>query len=161
AEDITGAKELCAKQKGSVAAVVNAGLDTYKLMTNDTTGLSKEQKVVTINKTIEEATALEMPTMNQNLPVIATFTALGTLTGLFGTVLGMIRSFSALAGEGGTDSAALSVGISEALVNTAFGILTGALAVISYNYFTAKIDNISYAIDEIGFSIVGVFQSKH
>ena len=102
-----------------------------------------------------------MPTMNQNLPVIATFTALGTLTGLFGTVLGMIRSFSALAGEGGTDSAALSVGISEALVNTAFGILTGALAVISYNYFTAKIDNISYAIDEIGFSIVGVFQSKH
>ena len=160
-EDIAAAKELCAKQKGSVAAVVNAGLDTYKLMTNDTTGLSKEQKVVTINKTIEEATALEMPTMNQNLPVIATFTALGTLTGLFGTVLGMIRSFSALAGEGGTDSAALSVGISEALVNTAFGILTGALAVISYNYFTAKIDNISYAIDEIGFSIVGVFQSKH
>ncbi|MBP1663170.1 MAG: MotA/TolQ/ExbB proton channel [Bacteroidetes bacterium] len=160
-EDIDGAKELCAKQKGSVAAVVSAGLDTYKLMSKSAPELSKEQKVATINKTIEEATALEMPTMNQNLPVIATFTALGTLTGLFGTVLGMIRSFSALAGEGGTDSAALSVGISEALVNTAFGILTGALAVISYNFFTAKIDNISYAIDEIGFSIVGVFQSKH
>jgi len=161
AEDISGAKELCAKQKGSVAAVVSAGLSTYEQMAKDTTGINKEQKVATINKTIEEATALEMPTMNQNLPVIATFTALGTLTGLFGTVLGMIRSFSALAGEGGTDSAALSVGISEALVNTAFGILTGALAVISYNFFTAKIDNISYAIDEIGFSIVGVFQTKH
>ena len=99
--------------------------------------------------------------MNENLPVIATFTNLGVLTGLFGTVMGMIRAFSSLGGSGGTDSAALSVGISEALVNTAFGILTGALAVIAYNYFTAKIDNITYAIDEIGFSIVGVFESKH
>jgi biopolymer transport protein ExbB len=73
----------------------------------------------------------------------------------------MIRSFSALSSTGGTDSAALSVGISEALVNTAFGILTGALAIIAYNYFTAKIDNITYAIDEIGFSIVNVFQARH
>ncbi|HBK30047.1 MAG TPA: flagellar motor protein MotA [Porphyromonadaceae bacterium] len=161
AEDIQGARELCAKQKGSVAAVVRAGIDTYDQMIHDTTGLSKEQKALSISKTIEEATALEMPTMNQNLPVIATFSNLGTLTGLFGTVLGMIRSFSALSSTGGTDSAALSVGISEALVNTAFGILTGALAIIAYNYFTAKIDNITYAIDEIGFSIVNVFQARH
>ena len=76
-------------------------------------------------------------------------------------VMGMIKAFSSLGGGGGVDSAALSVGISEALVNTAFGILTGALAVIAYNYFSAKIDNISYAIDEIGFAITGVFQSRH
>ena len=75
--------------------------------------------------------------MNENLPVIDTLTNLGVLTGLFGTVYGMIRAFSSLGGSGGTDSAALSVGISEALVNTAFGILTGALAVIAYNYFTS------------------------
>ncbi len=162
AEDLEGAKQLCVKQKGSVAAVVDSALVTYKQMVEDTTGLEKEQKLAAINTTIEQATALEMPTMNQNMPVIATFTNLGVLTGLFGTVLGMIRSFSALGGSGGgVDSAALSVGISEALVNTMFGILTGALAVIAYNYYSAKIDNINYAIDEIGFAITGVFQSKH
>lgn len=161
AEDIQGAKELCAKQKGSVAAVVDAGLRTYEQMASDNTGLLKEQKLAAIGTMIEQATALEMPTMNQNMPVIATFTNLGVLTGLFGTVMGMIRAFSSLGGGGGVDSAALSVGISEALVNTAFGILTGALAVIAYNYFSAKIDNITYAIDEIGFAITGVFQSKH
>lgn len=162
AEDLQGAKELCAKQKGSVAAVVDAGLKTYEQMATDKTGLLKEQKLAAISTTIEQATALEMPTMNQNMPVLATFTNLSVLTGLFGTVMGMIRAFSSLGGSGGgVDSAALSVGISEALVNTAFGILGGMLAVIAYNYYSAKIDNISYAIDEIGFAITGVFQSKH
>lgn len=161
-EEIAAAKDLCAKQKGSVAAVVEAGLTTYEQMANDKTGLLKEQKLAAIGTTIEQATALEMPTMNQNMPVLATFTNLSVLTGLFGTVMGMIRAFSSLGGSGGgVDSSALSVGISEALVNTAFGILAGALAVIAYNYYSAKIDNISYAIDEIGFSITGVFQSKH
>ncbi len=161
-EDLDGAKALCEKQKGSVAAVVDAGLGVYKQMAEDNTGLLKEQKLAAISTTIEQATALEMPTMNQNMPVLATFTNLSVLTGLFGTVMGMIRAFSSLGGSGGgVDSAALSVGISEALVNTAFGILGGMLAVIGYNYYSAKIDNINYAIDEIGFAITGVFQSKH
>lgn len=99
-----------------------------------------------------------MPALQQNLPIIATLTTLGTLLGLLGTVLGMIRSFAALAsGDGATDSQALSTGISEALVNTATGIATGALAVISYNYFSNKIDNLTYAIDEIGFCIVNAY----
>ena len=114
-----------------------------------------------IQKAIEESTALELPSMEQNLPVIATISTLGTLFGLLGTVLGMIRSFAALANAGAPDSVALSTGISEALVNTALGIATGALAIISYNYFTSKIDNITYAIDEIGFSIVQTFAAKH
>lgn len=160
-DDIAGAKEICAKQKGAVANVVNSALDKYKQMENTAEDLSKEQKVLSIQKTIEEATALELPTMEQNLPVIATFTTLGTLIGLLGTVIGMIRSFASLAGSGGVDSIGLSTGISEALVNTAFGILTGALSVISYSFFTGKIDNISYAIDEIGFTIVNVFAAKH
>ena len=160
-DDIAGAKELCMKQKGAVASVVNSALDKYKQMDTTTEDLTKEQKILSIQKTIEEATALELPTMEQNLPVIATFTTLGTLIGLLGTVIGMIRSFASLAGSGGVDSVGLSTGISEALVNTAFGILTGALSVISYSYFTGKIDNISYAIDEIGFTIVNVFAAKH
>ena len=158
--DIAAAQELCKKQKGSVAAVVAAALNRYKEM-DENTVLSKEQKITTIQKELEEATALEMPSLQQNLPIVATMTTLGTLIGLLGTVIGMIKSFQALAASGAPDSTALSTGISEALINTAFGIGTGALAVISYNFYTNKIDNLTYAIDEIGFSIVQTFAATH
>ena len=114
-----------------------------------------------IQAEVEQATALELPMLEQNLPVVATMTTLGTLMGLLGTVLGMIKSFAALANAGAPDSIALSTGISEALVNTAFGIATGALAVVSYNFFTSKIDAITYSIDDIGFTIVQTFSVTH
>lgn len=161
AGDIKGADNICSKQKGSVAAVISAGLKKYEDMEKTTEELSKEQKLLAIQKDIEEATALELPTMEQNLPVIAAISTLGTLFGLLGTVLGMIRSFSALAHAGAPDSVALATGISEALINTALGIATGALAIISYSFFTGKIDNMTYAIDEMGFSIVQTYAAKH
>ena len=130
AGNITGAMDLCKTQKGSVAAVVAAALVSYQEMDKNTV-LTKEQKVANLQKTVEEATALEMPALQQNLPIVATMTTLGTLVGLLGTVVGMIKSFQALSNSGAPDSSALSTGISEALVNTAFGIATGAFAVIS------------------------------
>ena len=166
--DMEAAQALCDKQRGSVANVVGATLQTYREMEQNSE-LDKDQKVLAIQKSLEEATALEMPMLQQNLPIIGTITTLGTLCGLLGTVIGMIRSFAALSAGGGTDSVALSTGISEALINTAFGILTGALAgiltgalaVISYNYFTNKIDKLTYSLDEVGFSIVQTFNATH
>ncbi|MDE6230352.1 MAG: MotA/TolQ/ExbB proton channel family protein [Muribaculaceae bacterium] len=158
--DIDAAMKRCKQQKGSVASVVYNTLVRYKEMDANTT-LSKEQKLTTLRNEVEEATALEMPSLSQNLPILATLTTLGTLVGLLGTVMGMIKSFQALASSGSPDSTELSTGISEALVNTAFGIATGAFAVISYNFFTNKIDNLTYAIDEIGFSIVATFAATH
>lgn len=159
--DLAKAQQICDKQQGSVANVVNATIKTYREVEADAT-LSKEQKVLAIQKSLEEATALEMPMLQENLPIIGTIVTLGTLTGLLGTVMGMIKSFSAMgAGDGGADSAALSVGISEALVNTASGIATGASAVISYNYFTNKIDRLTFSLDEVGFSIVSTFNATH
>ena len=161
AHDLVKAQAICDKQRGSVANVVGATLKKYKEMEGNTV-LTKEQKILAIQKELEEATALEMPMMQENLPIIGSIVTLGTLTGLFGTVLGMIKSFSAMsAGDGGTDSSALAVGISEALVNTASGILTGALAVISYNYYTNKIDRLTFSLDEVGFSIVQTFSATH
>lgn len=159
--DLGKAQQLCDKQRGSVANVVGATLRKYKEMEENTI-LTKEQKILSIQKELEEATALEMPMMQENLPIIGTIVTLGTLMGLLGTVLGMIRSFSAMgSGEGGADSSALSVGISEALVNTASGIATGALAVISYNYYTNKIDRLTFSLDEVGFTIVETFSATH
>ena len=159
--DLIKAQAICDKQRGSVANVVGATLKKYREMEANTV-LTKEQKILAIQKELEEATALEMPMMQENLPIIGTIVTLGTLTGLFGTVLGMIKSFSAMsAGDGGADSSALATGISEALVNTASGIATGALAVISYNYYTNKIDRLTFSLDEVGFSIVQTFSATH
>ena len=158
--DLAKAEDLCRKQKGTVGAVVYATLQKYKEMDKDTL-LSKEQKLAAIQGTLEEATSLEMPALQQNLPVLATLTTLGTLIGLFGTVLGMIKSFQALSASGAPDSTELSTGISEALVNTALGIATAALALIGYNFYTNKIDNMTSAIDELGFSMVSTFSATH
>lgn len=158
--DMVKAQQLCDAQRGSVANVVGATLATYREMENNSE-LDKEQKVLSIQKSLDEATALEMPMLQENLPIIATNITLGTLVGLLGTVVGMIRSFSAMGGEGGADSSALATGISEALVNTASGIATGAFSVISYNYFSNKIDRLTFALDEVGFSIVQTFNATH
>jgi biopolymer transport protein ExbB len=73
----------------------------------------------------------------------------------------MIKSFSALGTAGAVDSVQLSVGISEALVNTATGIATGALAIISYSFFSGKIDNMTFAIDEMGFALTQTYAETH
>lgn len=159
-KDLATAHKLCDQQRGSVANVVGAVLKKYAEMEKNTE-LDKDQKVLALQKELEESTALEMPMLQENLPIIGTIVTLGTLAGLFGTVLGMIRSFSAMGTEGGADSSALSTGISEALVNTASGIATGALAVIAYNYYTNKIDRLTFALDEVGFSIVQTFNATH
>ncbi len=157
--EISTAIAECDKQQGSVANVIRAGLVKYQEMEKDQ-ALDKEKKIIAIQKDIEEATQLEMPMMERNLVVLSTIASIATLMGLFGTVLGMIRSFAALAASGGGDANALALGISEALINTALGIGTSALAIIYYNYFTNKIDTLTHGIDEAGFSIVQTFAAS-
>ena len=150
----------CDRFQGSVGSVAKAALEKYQMLEGDTT-MTKEQKILDIQKNIEEATSLELPSLEQNLNIIATISSLATLMGLLGTVLGMIRAFAAMANAGAPDSVALASGISEALINTAFGIGSAALAIISYAFYTGKIDKITFAIDEMGYSIAQTFASKH
>ena len=160
AGDMAKAQQLCDKQQGSVANVVGASIAAYNEMEH-TPNLKRAQKVAKIQQAHEEATQLEMPTLQMNMPIIATIVTLGTLTALFGTVVGMIRSFAALASGGGGDSLQLSEGISEALVNTASGILTSWVAVVSYNYYSNKIDKLTYALDEVGYTIAKTYEANH
>ena len=160
AQDFTKAKDLCNKMQGSVANVVLASINMYETVEKDDT-LKKSQKISKIQQAHEEATQLEMPTLTMNLPMVATIVSLGTLTALFGTVLGMIGSFQALSAGGGADSMALSAGISEALVNTASGILTSWVATVVYNYFSNKIDKLTFALDEVGYTIAATYDSNH
>ena len=158
--DIAAAISACDKQKGSVANVVRAGLEKYGEM-EKLTGMEKDQKVLAIQKEVEEATTLELPMLEKNLNILATIASIATLLGLFGTVLGMIRAFAALATAGAPDSTALATGISEALINTALGIGTSAVAIIFYNFFTSRIDAMTYRIDEAGYSLTQTFASRN
>lgn len=159
--NVDAALSECDKQRGSVGNVMKAGLRRYKEMINES-GIDTEQKVVSIQKEVEEATALELPMLQKNLVFLSTITSVGTLVALLGTVLGMIRSFAALGEDGGAGAAGeLAVGISEALYNTALGIGTSALALVMYNIFTTKIDSITYGIDESGFTLTQSFASLY
>ena len=161
-KNVDAALAECDKQKGSVGNVMKAGLRRYKEMITDNQ-LSTEQKVMAIQKEVEEATSLELPMLEKNLVFLSTIASIATLMGLLGTVLGMIRSFSALGEDSGGGAAAskLSVGISEALYNTALGIGTSAFAIVFYNIFTTKIDGITYGIDESGFTLTQSFASQY
>ncbi|WP_026461817.1 MotA/TolQ/ExbB proton channel family protein [Adhaeribacter aquaticus] len=159
AHDINGALAACDTQRGSVANVVRAGLLKYQEMQKDTT-LAKDQKVLAIQKEIEESTALELPMLEKNLVIISTIASVSTLIGLIGTVRGMIVAFAALATAGTPDATALANGISEALINTALGITGSTIAIIAYNFFTSKIDQLTHSIDETGFSIIQTFASQ-
>jgi len=149
----------CDKQKGSIGNVMKAGLKKYKELQSDTR-LDKDQKLVSLQKEFEEATALELPMLSRNLVILSTIASISVLIGLIGTVLGMIRAFSALSQAGAPDALALATGISEALVNTAFGITGSTLAIIFYNYFSSKIDAMTYKIDEAGFSLTQTFAAQ-
>lgn len=149
----------CDKQRGSVANVVKAGLLKYDELSRNTE-LEPEKKVLLVQKDIEETTQLEMPMLERNLVILATIASVATLMGLLGTVTGMIAAFSAIATSGAPDAVALANGISEALINTALGIGTSALAIIFYNFFTSKIDSLTYGIDEASYSIIQNFTAR-
>ncbi|CAN5313133.1 MotA/TolQ/ExbB proton channel family protein [soil metagenome] len=159
ADQINDALVACDRQKGSIGNVVRAGLEKYQVVSTDTE-LDKEQKMAAIQKNLEEATSLELPMLSKNLVILSTLASISTLIGLIGTVMGMIRAFSALASSGAPDSNALATGISEALVNTFIGITGSALAIVFFNIFQTQIDRITYGIDEANFSILQTFAAK-
>lgn len=156
---IEEAAEACDKQKGSLGNVVKAGLHRYRSLESEP-NLNKDQKILALQKEIDEATALELPMLSKNLVILSTIASIAVLIGLIGTVLGMIKAFAALAQAGAPDALALATGISEALINTAFGITGSTLAIILYNYFSTKIDGMTYKIEEAGFSLVQTFASR-
>jgi biopolymer transport protein ExbB len=158
-DKIEEALEACDKQKGSLANVMRAGLTRYRDLQKDKE-LEKDQKILSIQKSFEEATALELPMLSKNMVIFSTLASISVLIGLIGTVLGMIRAFAALAQSGAPDALQLAAGISEALINTAFGITGSTLAIIAFNYFSSMIDGYTFKIDEAGFSLTQNFAAS-
>lgn len=154
--DFDGAMNACQNQKGAVANVVLKGLNSYTM--EDHSALTAEEKAYQIKRDLEEATHLEVPDLERNMIIISTIASIATLIGLLGTVTGMIRAFAALAIAGTPDAVGLASGISQALVTTALGISTAAVAIVIFNFFTNVIDQMTYAIDETNYAILNHFK---
>lgn len=149
---------MCERQQGACANVLRAGLERFLVVRRK--GSSVEKQVSEVKRMIEEATSLETPLLEKNLLAISTIASIATMVGLFGTTLGMIRSFQALASTGAPDAVQLSLGISEALVNTAGGLFAAITAIVAYNVFVNKVDNMTFMLDEAAFEIVEIIGNE-
>jgi biopolymer transport protein ExbB len=125
--NVKEAIKVCESNRGPVASVMKAGLLRY--------GHSRED----IEKTIENAALYELDRLEKRMGVLATTANVAPMLGFLGTVAGMIKSFATLAEQGLTNPAAVAVGISEALITTATGLIIAIPAQLAYNWYTTKI----------------------
>jgi biopolymer transport protein ExbB len=157
---IDDAIKACDAQRGSAANIIRTGLERYKVILQDKK-LDAEKKMAETQRAIEEATSLETPLLERNLIALSTIASIATMFGLLGTVIGMIRAFTALAAAGGApDAIQLSIGISEALINTALGLFAAIIGIVAYNFFVTKVDNFTYMIDEASYNVVQILHTK-
>jgi biopolymer transport protein ExbB len=124
---VVEAGDLCQETPGPVAAVLNAGLR------------HADKGPVSAREAMERASALEVIRLEHLLSVLATVGSVSPFIGLFGTVLGIINAFAALAGNAGAGPTVVASGISEALIATAAGLFTAVPAVIAYNFFVRRV----------------------
>lgn len=160
-DDYDGALAACDKQRGTTANVLRAGVDRYREVKDDSS-IDAEKKLALTHTAIEEANALEGPLLERNLIALSTIASIATMVGLLGTTIGMIRAFAATGNvQGGViDATALATGISEALVNTAGGLLSGILGIFFYNFFVNKVDAFNYTTDEATFEVMQLLKTK-
>ena len=150
--DVEGAIKACAAQRGSAANVIRAGLERYQTLIEEKA--PKEKIVAETQAAIQEANGLEVPLLERNLIALSTIASISTMVGLLGTVLGMIRSFAALGHTGAVDASKLAVGISEALINTAGGLICAIAGIVAYNVFVTRVDGFNYMMDEASYEAV-------
>lgn len=154
--NLEGALALCDTQRGSIGNVMRAGIERFKKVQNDPE-FTAPSKISEVQRAIDEQMNLETPLLEKNLVILSTVASISTMVGLLGTTLGMIRAFQALAESGTVSAVQLSIGISEALYNTAGGLLGAIIAIVAYNFFTTKVDNFVYVIDEGILSVSEIF----
>ncbi|MCX6139811.1 MAG: MotA/TolQ/ExbB proton channel family protein [Candidatus Kapabacteria bacterium] len=137
----------CDTQRGSLANVLRAAVERFRIVEGDAS-LNAEQKIQETQRVIDENMNLETPLLEKNLGILSTVASVSTMIGLLGTTVGMIRAFQALGSAGTVSAQQLSIGISEALYNTAGGLIAAILSIIFFNLFTTKVDNFTYRMDE-------------
>jgi biopolymer transport protein ExbB len=149
----------------SVASVIGAGLNEYaRGLDRAGTAPPAFEVAEVVNRAMERSKERELAGLRRGMPVLATVASSAPFVGLFGTVGGIITAFQKLADptKGGGGIGTVSAGIAEALVTTAVGLGVAIIAVWFYNYFTARLDDITIDIDETASELVdSILRGSH
>jgi biopolymer transport protein ExbB/biopolymer transport protein TolQ len=147
-------------QYSHLAKVVLAGLQEYQFQHDSGANLQREDLVDTVRRAIQRATALTSNDLKKGIPALATIGATAPFVGLLGTVVGIITAFQGIAATGSGGLGSVSAGISEALVETALGLVVAIPAVWMYNYFTGRLEYFSVEMDNSSSELVDYFIKK-
>jgi biopolymer transport protein ExbB/TolQ len=143
-----------------LAKVVLAGLQEYQFQQEAGGGLSREDLVDSVRRSIQRATALTQSDLKKGVNSLATIGTTAPFVGLLGTVVGVINAFSGIAATGSGGIGAVSAGISEALVETALGLVVAIPAVWFFNYLTGRLDYFNVEMDYSSSELVDYFIKK-
>ena len=143
-----------------LAKVVLAGMQEYQFQQESGSNLSREDLVDTVRRAIQRASALTANDLKKGVAALATIGATAPFVGLLGTVVGIINAFQGIAASGSGGLAAVSAGISEALVETALGLVVAIPAVWFYNYLTGRIEYFNVEMDNSSSELVDYFIKK-
>ena len=143
-----------------LAKVVLAGLQEYQFQQESGANLSREDLVDTVRRAIQRASALTANDLKKGVASLATIGATAPFVGLLGTVVGIITAFQGIAATGSGGLGAVSAGISEALVETALGLVVAIPAVWFYNYLTGRIEYFNVEMDNSSSELLDYFIKK-
>ena len=143
-----------------LAKVVLAGLQEYQFQQEAGGGLSREDLVDSVRRSIQRATALTQSDLKKGVNSLATIGTTAPFVGLLGTVVGVINAFSGIAATGSGGIGAVSAGISEALVETALGLVVAIPAVWFFNYLTGRLDYFNVEMDNSSSELLDYFIKK-
>ncbi len=142
-------------KKSHLAMVVNAGLQEFQAHQggSDISGTTMEAA----RRALQRSTALKSAELKRGLSGLATIGSTAPFVGLLGTVIGIISAFQGMKSAEGTGISAVAGGISEALVETAFGLLVAIPAVWAFNYFQSKVEAFNIEMDNSSSELIDYF----
>lgn len=140
-------KILTDTERGDPDAAIRAGKGSGDFVARTLVyGLQHREK--TFSNALLQAANKELKRFNQGLSVLDTIITLAPLLGLFGTVTGMIHAFGLLGGSELGAPAAITGGIAEALIATAYGLVIAIVALIPFNYLNARVEEARHEIED-------------
>jgi biopolymer transport protein ExbB len=150
------ALELCDQEQGPVPAILAAGVRKFLLLRRlDYDPAKIEEQVI---KAMEDYSVHVVSALEKHLPILATISSVSPMLGFLGTVAGMITSFDEIVAKMGETNIVMSAagGISVALLTTAFGLIVGIPAFISYNYFSSVINRFVLEVEESATELIEI-----
>jgi len=137
--------------------VVSAGLQEFL---NEKDGGATTDVVEAVKRALDRATILTSAELKAKLGGLGTIGSTAPFIGLFGTVLGVITAFQGMAKSGSGGLGAVSAGIAEALIETAFGLFVAIPAVMAYNYFQGRIERFEVEMANSSSEMIDFFLKK-